>query len=682
MGGLDAVQKMKRLGVFFVDIRNGIVDDYIIYLMKDMREILSCFCVVCNRKMTQKSLDELSQYADNIYICSNEGHDIAGYREVLTKYIGWEKVKVFDELVLFDDTFFGPFYSFKVVFETMEKRDIDFWGLLRKAASADLNWNHVPECLETSILVVKQKLLCSPAFKNFFEDMKNNSMYKFLDHFGQLGYTWDTYIDSSQYISERPQNNIECSRYLSFELIKNMKYPILSRKNFQFKDEDLNYAGGENLARTLKYIDENTDYDVNMIWDNVLRNYDINDIKNMLHIHYLLPSRVSYCHKNILKEKNIAIIMHLYYMDLLDECFEYIEDIPREIDIIITTPSGLNEELIIEKFQRINRKNYKILQAGMRGRDVAALLVACRPYLMKYEYLCFLHDKKTTGNAGAATIGKSFMYNMWENLLKNSLYIENIIYTLQQNPRLGFLSPPEPYHADHFHVMGNEWTNCFQKTRELTDKLRLRVKLSEDKGPFALSTSFWCRTSALKALFEYPFSYEDFPMEPLPLDGTLSHAIERIFIYVAQHEGYFSGIVENDEYASLHITNIQKMLSEFIGLMSEQHYFTRFNDLKKAIADDRLMEFCKKYQQVYIYGAGVFGQRMLKVLEKYPVEVKGFIISDGQKKPEISDQISCYYLSKVKVNEKCGIVIAVNKKAQGEILQTIRQYGYKNLYYL
>ena len=51
--------------------------------------------------------------------------------------------------------------------------------------------------------------------------------------------------------------------------------------------------------------------------------------------------------------------------------------------------------------------------------------------------------------------------------------------------------------------------------------------------------------------------------EPLASDGTLNHAIERIIIYVAQSEGYYTAMVESAFYASLYINNLYSVVSKF-----------------------------------------------------------------------------------------------------------------------
>jgi lipopolysaccharide biosynthesis protein len=42
----------------------------------------------------------------------------------------------------------------------------------------------------------------------------------------------------------------------------------------------------------------------------------------------------------------------------------------------------------------------------------------------------------------------------------------------------------------------------------------------------------------LKPLFNLKLGWSDYPEEPLPNDGTILHALERLLPFVAQHAGY------------------------------------------------------------------------------------------------------------------------------------------------
>jgi lipopolysaccharide biosynthesis protein len=49
---------------------------------------------------------------------------------------------------------------------------------------------------------------------------------------------------------------------------------------------------------------------------------------------------------------------------------------------------------------------------------------------------------------------------------------------------------------------------------------------------FPVGTMFWARAEKLRPLFELSLTWSDYPAEPLATDGTLLHAIERIFPFL------------------------------------------------------------------------------------------------------------------------------------------------------
>ncbi|MBS0193643.1 MAG: hypothetical protein JSR34_05295 [Proteobacteria bacterium] len=48
---------------------------------------------------------------------------------------------------------------------------------------------------------------------------------------------------------------------------------------------------------------------------------------------------------------------------------------------------------------------------------------------------------------------------------------------------------------------------------------------------------FWARTDALRPLFDLALDWSDYPSEPLPYDGSLLHALERLLPFVAAARG-------------------------------------------------------------------------------------------------------------------------------------------------
>ena len=99
--------------------------------------------------------------------------------------------------------------------------------------------------------------------------------------------------------------------------------------------------------------------------------------------------------------------------------------------------------------------------------------------------------------------------------------------------------------------------------------------MAEDKAPVApLGSVFWFRTKALAKLHEYPWTYEDFPEEPLPVNGTISHAIERIRPYVAQEAGYYPALVMAEPFAEIEVTNLRHYVQNYNTMLNENGLLT------------------------------------------------------------------------------------------------------------
>lgn len=100
----------------------------------------------------------------------------------------------------------------------------------------------------------------------------------------------------------------------------------------------------------------------------------------------------------------------------INTCIEYAKSMPDYADIIITTGSEKNIELIKKKAKELDSRKVDVVLAENRGRDVSALLVAAAPYIKNYDLVCFAHDKKTK-QMKPYTVGKSFSYKCFENIL-------------------------------------------------------------------------------------------------------------------------------------------------------------------------------------------------------------------------------------------------------------------------
>ena len=129
---LDSKKDIKRLVIYFLYDKDGIVDRYVIYMLEAMKKNSSEIFVVSNGTLTDDSREALCSITPkaNIMERANTGFDVGAYKDALSQY-GWEKLEMFDEVILMNYTIFGPLYPFEDMFQEMNGKDVDFWGITK-----------------------------------------------------------------------------------------------------------------------------------------------------------------------------------------------------------------------------------------------------------------------------------------------------------------------------------------------------------------------------------------------------------------------------------------------------------------------------------------------------------------------------------------------------------------------
>ena len=616
---------MKRVAIYFFYDKDGIVDGYVDYFLEDLKKNLDRLIVVCNGKLTSEGRKKFSKYTSEIIVRENKGFDVWAYKEGI-EYIGWDDLKNYDELIMLNMTIMGPIYPFKEMFDEMDSRkDLDFWGITKfHKFPVDpwglIQYGYIPEHIQSHFIAVRKPMLKSYEFKQHWEKMRMINTYFesvsyhesiFTKKFNDKGFKSDTYVNSNDLKDFTDHPIIDYPK----KIIKEDKCPIFKRRSFfNSYDDFLTRSMGRSSLELFKYIEKNTNYDVNLIWDNILRVENMYDIKNTLHLNYNLPSDYSLLEYN--KSQKIGLFFHIYFEDLIEECFHYVSNVPEYTDIFITTDEENKKIKIENKFSKLkNKVDVKVIEN--RGRDVSAFLVPNREEILKYDIACFAHDKKTK-QLHPELKGEEFKYKCLENILGNKNFVNNIIDLFIKNPRLGLLSPPAPNHAEFYGNLGREWGENYDITVELLKDLNIESNVDKSKAPIApYGTMFWFRPKAMKKLLEKTWVYKDFPEEPNKVDGTILHAIERAYPFVVQEAGFYSANVLNEEFARVEMTNLGFMLSSLNKTLYSNKLFQHYG------MQYFLLDFMKK-----TLGGKLKFRNLLKmfIISKMPEGMRKFFI--------------------------------------------------------
>jgi|GEM_PF-1627041 len=241
----------------------------------------------------------------------------------------------------------------------------------------------------------------------------------------------------------------------------------------------------------------------------------------------LLSSKIKK-ERTIPSSLRIGLHIHVFYEDLFMEIMDRLELNQVKPDLLITIANSIQDtRAIVEKLRGYQAK-VEIRIVKNKGRDIGAFLTEFGTSLIaQYDIIGHLHTKKSVHVADS--IAKEWREFLLENLLGGRLPMADIIVeALAEDEKIGLVFPSDPY------------TNAWDQNRAIGKELLLRLGIDKfyEQFNFPVGTMFWARTVALKPLLDLKLTYQDYPEEPLPIDGTILHALERIIPFVVEKEGY------------------------------------------------------------------------------------------------------------------------------------------------
>lgn len=598
----------QRLGIYCFYDKYGHAASFIKTFLDDLMDNLDDLVVVVNGQLSDQARQLFSEYTKTIIVRENKGLDVAAYKQAILT-LGWEKLESYDEVICLNDTVMGPVYPFREMFACMDRKDVDFWGITAYAGET-VDKEQIPTHLQAYWHAYRRSLVSSPAFHEYWETMPLWKDYAevtrkhemtFTKHFTDLGFTWASYIDWRKYQGYSSYPLL----YMPMQIVRDDRCPIFKRRSF-FMDYSAYFdqTAGQPALDLYEYLRDHTDYDVDMIWDAILPSYNIDDIRKAMHLDYVLPSQA--INPQTHDRPRSAFIYHVYFMDLLEDTCHYIASLPEETDLYITSTEDKIPQIREYMQQHGISHQATFIPVINRGRDVSALLVAACPVVLsgKYDVIGFAHDKKSSQNqenGHHGTESQGFAYKLMENTLGSEAYVKNILTLFAENPRLGQVTPPPPYHALYFaHTIPHDWGANYEITKELLeDRLGIHVPLSPTKPTAsAMGSCYWFRVEALKPLFEYGWKYEDFlPEGQMGEDGTISHAIERANGYICQSRGYYPAWVLSDRYARIEVDSLFYTTAMMMGSSAEarsgESLLTNLRGLNLATSRWRTLKIAK-----------------------------------------------------------------------------------------
>jgi len=229
--------------------------------------------------------------------------------------------------------------------------------------------------------------------------------------------------------------------------------------------------------------------------------------------------------RNIQKTAEIAVIIHLYYIELWDEVKANLASFKEvTFDLYI----NINNECSVDHINTI-RDSYpdaRIFSFENRGRDILPFLKIFNiVYPLNYGHICKIHSKKSFHRED----GDKWRHNLINGLIGSPAIIKENLEKFVRNPKTGIIVPK-----------GNvfEYKDWIGSNNEMVEGFALKnnIKITED-FTFPSGSMFWFKPVVFKQLYKN-IDFTVFKTENGQLDGTMAHSIERIFGLLCHANGY------------------------------------------------------------------------------------------------------------------------------------------------
>lgn len=629
--------RQNSVAIFVFYDRCGIIDDYILYLLTEIKKVANeiIFVSQCELGISEKS--KIDDIVSKIIIRNNTGYDAGAIKDVIINYITRDGIKKISQLILVNDSVYGPFYPLKKCFSQMNK--YDFWGMTKNKGNKNIS-----EHLQSYFLVIEERMLHSESFFDYwekmpylseFKDVLNEYEFSFTQYFESLGFSWSAYVDTDDELMASNKLPINPYYQLLYNSLVEKKYPFIKKKPFSYNDKflALDRFSRYSYLKAIKYIDENLDYDVQMIWDNLIRTYPASSLLYNCNLKIIVNDSLERIDKN-----NCALLL---------------------IDI----PEAVKRKIVNEYLP--NWPGLNILWHDSHGQEKSTCqFVDCYLRDSKDDYFICINGKDFEAKNRFYMDVESIFFSIIDGLALNANYIGLLCKKMDNDSRLGMLLPAVSttgYKAFH----GDYWNdNRIKQFNYMHEKYWSDVPIDHNEDIFPELGSCIIRTSILMTVPKEAME------EMVNLDEVL---VSKLMILHAQNEGFYTGIVENSLHSSVEYMNMYYQLKtinkQLLKAFSFDDFFELNEGLRRIITDrSKIINFANQYRFIYVYGAGVIAKQIIPLLKN----VKGVLVTNLKDNPVEICGKKVFEVNEISLEKDEGIIVAVSEKYKKEIENIIK----------
>lgn len=558
---------MKRLSIFFFFDKDGIARDFVAYFIRALHEVSDYVCTVVNGELTDESREKLDGISDTLIIRENTGFDVWAYKEAMD-HLGWDFVRSYDELCLCNFTCYGPVYPFSEMFTKMEQSDCDFWGAVKHPEQPNYllpnKQGYIYEHIMSYFTVIRSRMLRSDDFHEYWDSIpviksktESTAFHEtvFTRHFEELGYISDAFVDLDKY-RDRCNNS---SIFLANDLLIKDRCPLVKRRAFAFPlySNLLMESAGGNAQDLIKFISEKTDYDTDMIWQDLLQTQKMSVLSNNMHLNSIITEKPA---GNLSGMAFLLYIKDMNYLKLLEP---YLEQLPSVCKIVLLC----DDDDVYGAASGIDNAEARMISTDKYSSTVASI-IGCQDIFEKYAYCCCILSIHEIENR---------LSQMWEDhcnivfsdLLGSGSYLAGILDKFADR-RAGVLRPMKNSFSSYFAQPYNYAYGRLSFFKSVYHQLHMTVPFDDGMLNSDLDGAFWCHSDILKRFSGM--------LTDVNIAAALSTqtAFEYLLPMIAQEYGYYTASVSSERNASLALDNHVFMQNYYVENMRKRSNCSSF----------------------------------------------------------------------------------------------------------
>ena len=517
--------------------------------------------MVSNSPLDETNRKRLESVSSEVMERKNVGYDVGAYRDGL-RHLGWDHMGDYDELVLFNYTFFAPIHPWAGLFERTDKWDTDFWGITEHDEVRPhpfLPKLVMPRHIQSHWIAVRASLSTTKDWRTYWEDMPPIESYndsiqwhesRFTGYFNALGYRHEVAYNVDDYPSANPV-------FDNANLLLQDGCPILKRRNLFHNPLHLDRFAiiGADMLEQARL----AGYDTDLILSNLARTSKPRDLVTNAGLTWVVPQNASEETYAAAATQKVLAVAHIFYADMAEEILERLSVLPKGYYLVATTSNEENQAQIRAVMERYGVEGEVRVVASNRGRDIGAFLVDCNDVLAsgKWDIVVKIHSKKSVqDDYNAAQLFKTHLY---DNLLNSRAHVANILAEFAAHPSLGMVLAPLPHMG--YPTMGHAWFTNREPAQAVAKRLGINVPFDKDMPLATYGSMFIARPQALTKLVNAGFKPENFPVEGGYKDGSLAHVLERLMAYAALSEGFYVRPVLAPKWAEVYYGYLEYKLA-------------------------------------------------------------------------------------------------------------------------